>query len=84
MSAIEILKTNLLSPLVLAFLLGIFTKLVKSELSLPKDLYSTLSIYLLLALGLKGGVELSESTLQVIALPAFVTIALGCITPVSA
>ncbi|MBC7419262.1 MAG: sodium-dependent bicarbonate transport family permease [Bdellovibrio sp.] len=84
MTAIEILKTNLLSPLVLAFLLGIFTKLVKSELSLPKDLYSTLSIYLLLALGLKGGVELSESTFQVIAWPAFVTILLGCITPVSA
>ncbi len=84
MTALEILKTNLLSPIVLAFLLGIFTKLVKSELSLPKDLYSTLSIYLLLALGLKGGVELSESTFQVIAWPAFVTIALGCITPISA
>ncbi len=83
MTALEILKTNLLSPIVLAFLLGIFTKLVKSELSLPKDLYSTLSIYLLLALGLRGGVELSESTFQVIAWPAFVTIALGCITPVS-
>ena len=84
MTAFEILKTNLLSPLVLAFLLGIFTKLVKSELSLPKDLYSTLSIYLLLALGLKGGVELSESTFQVIAWPAFVTLLLGCITPISA
>ncbi len=84
MTAFEILRTNLLSPIVLAFLLGIFAKLVKSELSLPKDLYSTLSIYLLLALGLKGGVELSESTFQVIAWPAFVTIALGCITPVSA
>ena len=84
MTAFEILRTNLLSPIVLAFLLGIFAKLVRSELSLPKDLYSTLSIYLLLALGLKGGVELSESTFQVIAWPAFVTIALGCITPVSA
>lgn len=83
MTAFEILRTNLLSPIVLAFLLGIFAKLVKSELSLPKDLYSTLSIYLLLALGLKGGVELSESTFQVIAWPAFVTIILGCITPVS-
>ena len=84
MTALEILKTNLLSPLVLAFLLGIFTKLVKSELSLPKDLYASLSIYLLLALGLKGGVELSESTFQVIAWPAFVTLLLGCITPISA
>ena len=84
MATIDILKTNILSPIVLAFLLGIFARLVKSELSLPKDLYSSLSIYLLLALGLKGGVELSQSTFQAIAWPAGVTIALGCFTPVSA
>jgi len=84
MTVVEILKTNLLSPIVLAFLLGIVTKLIKSEFSLPKDLYSSLSIYLLLALGLKGGVELSESSVQAIALPALVTFALGCITPISA
>ena len=84
MTAFEILRTNLFSPIVLAFLLGIFAKLVKSELSLPKDLYSTLTIYLLLAIGLKGGVELSESSFEIIAWPAFATIALGCITPISA
>ena len=84
MTTIEILKANLLSPIVLAFFLGILTKVVRSELSLPKDLYSSLSIYLLLALGLKGGVELSESTVHSIALPAAATIFLGCFTPVSA
>ncbi len=84
MAAIEILKTNLLSPMVLAFLLGIVAKLLKSELTLPKDLYSSLSLYLLLALGLKGGVELSESSFQLIAYPALATIGLGIITPVSA
>ncbi len=83
-STIDILRLNLLSPLVLAFFLGITTKLMKSELTLPKDLYGSLSIYLLLALGLKGGVELSGSTLQVIALPAVATILLGVLTPVSA
>jgi hypothetical protein len=84
LSALDILRTNLLSPIVLAFLLGIFAKLIKSELSLPKDLYSSLSLYLLLALGLKGGVELSESSIHAIALPALATIGLGIITPVSA
>jgi uncharacterized protein len=83
LNAFEILRTNLLSPIVLAFLLGIVTKLIKSELSLPKDLYATLSIYLLLALGLKGGVELADSSFEVIAWPAFATILLGCITPIS-
>ena len=84
MTTLEILKSNILSPIVLAFLLGIVTKLLRSELSLPKDLYSSLSIYLLLALGLKGGVELSESSVHAIALPAAATILVGCITPLSA
>lgn len=84
MASFEVLKTNLLSPIVLAFMLGIVAKLIRSELSLPKDLYSSLTIYLLLALGLKGGVELSESTAQAIAWPAIATLALGCLTPISA
>ncbi len=84
MTTFDILRANLLSPIVLAFFLGIVTKLIRSELSLPKDLYSSLSIYLLLALGLKGGVELSQSTFQAIALPASATLLLGCFTPISA
>lgn len=76
MSTIEILKNNLVSPMVLAFFLGIVAKLLRSELSLPKDLYASLSIYLLLALGLKGGAELSESSIQVIAWPAAATLLL--------
>lgn len=84
MATLDILRANLLSPIVLAFALGIFSKLIRSELALPKDLYTTLSIYLLLALGLKGGVELSESSIHAIALPAIATFFLGCLTPVSA
>ena len=84
MSTFEILRLNLLSPLVLAFALGVFAKIFKSELSLPKDLYASLSIYLLLALGLKGGVELSQTTFLEIVWPAMATLLLGCLTPVSA
>lgn len=84
LATIDILRANLLSPIVLAFTLGIFAKLIRSELALPKDLYASLSIYLLLALGLKGGVELSQSSAQAIAWPAVATLFLGCLTPVSA
>ena len=80
----DILRANLLSPIALAFALGIVTKLIRSEFSLPKDLYTGLSIYLLFALGLKGGVELAHSGLTTIARPAAATILLGCITPVVA
>lgn len=84
LAAFDILKVNLISPLVLSFFLGVVAKLLKSELSLPKDLYASLSIYLLLALGLKGGVELSQSNLHSILLPILATLLLGCFTPVSA
>ena len=81
---LDVLRINLCSPLTLSFALGVFARLVRSELSLPRDLYTALSIYLLFALGLKGGVELSHSSLASISGPAMVTILLGCLTPVSA
>jgi len=50
----------MIDVVVLFFLLGVFARLVKSDLRLPEALYETLSIYLLLAIGLKGGIELSK------------------------
>ena len=46
---------NLLDPVVLCFVLGLIAGVAKSDLKLPEALYETLSIYLLLAIGLKGG-----------------------------
>jgi hypothetical protein len=76
-------QSNICSPMVLAFAFGIICRLIKSELAIPRDLYTTLSIYLLFALGLKGGVELSHSEWRQLLLPAVVTIVLGCLTPIS-
>lgn len=80
---LEVLRINLCSPLSLAFVLGIVSRLLRSELTLPRELYASLSLYLLLALGLKGGVELSHSSFSDILWPAAVTIGLGCLTPVT-
>lgn len=57
------------------FLLGVFAKLVGSDLRLPEALYETLSIYLLLAIGLKGGVELAGQPLASV-LPEVLSVAL--------
>lgn len=84
MSMLETLQNNLLSPLVLAFALGIAAKLIRSDLTLPKDLYTSISVYLLFALGLKGGVELTHAHFGEIYLPLSATICLGIITPLSA
>ena len=62
----SLLAQNLLSPIALAFALGVVAKLVRSEFSLPKDIYAGLGAYLLFALGIKGGVELAHSTFATI------------------
>jgi uncharacterized protein len=81
MSTWELLTTNLLSPVVLAFVLGLVATLLKSDLKLPEQLYTSLSIYLLLAIGLKGGVALSHSSMGDIWRPAVVTVAMGSAVP---
>jgi len=80
----DVLRLNLVSPLTLCFALGVFARVIRSQLALPRELYTSLSIYLLFALGLKGGVELSHSSLSQLAAPAAVTLLLGCLTPISA
>ena len=80
----ESLLSNFASPVVLAFALGIAAKLLKSDLEIPKPLYQGLSIYLLLAIGLKGGVELSKTSIDAFIGPASITLLLGVITPLIA
>ena len=63
------------------FLLGVLARLTKSDLRIPEALYETLSIYLLLAIGLKGGVELSKQPLAALAPQVAATIALGFAIP---
>lgn len=66
---------------VLFFLLGVFARLVKSDLRLPAALYETLSIFLLLAIGLKGGIELSRQALALLAPQVAACMALGFAIP---
>ena len=84
MTTLATLQANLLSPITLAFALGVVARLARSEISLPKELYTSLSIYLLLALGIKGGVELTHAEPGEIVWPVCVTLLLGCLTPITA
>ena len=53
--------TNLLDPSILFFIFGIFAGLIKSNLEVPAPISRFLSLYLLMALGLKGGFALNKS-----------------------
>lgn len=61
-----------LDPVVLFFLLGVAACLLRSDLRLPEAMYEGLSIYLLLAIGLKGGVELARHRGDVLAMTLLV------------
>ncbi len=73
----------MLDVVVFFFLLGVFARLVKSDLRLPEALYETLSIYLLLAIGLKGGIELSKQPLAALAPQVAACMALGFAIPLA-
>lgn len=84
MENLDLLLANLLSPIILAFVLGVIASLVRSDLRLPDALYNALSIYLLLAIGLKGGVELNKTPIGEFIGPALLTLFLGILTPIIA
>ncbi|PZD97643.1 sodium-dependent bicarbonate transport family permease [Paenibacillus sambharensis] len=77
----EIVLSNMGSPAVLFFGLGMLAVLIKSDLKIPGGLTETLSIYLLIAIGLKGGIELSNYPLSVLVKPLWAGILLGSIIP---
>ncbi len=62
--------TNLLDPAILFFVFGVIAGLVKSDLEIPASTARFLSLYLLMALGLKGGFALSASGLDASAMLA--------------
>jgi hypothetical protein len=60
---------NLLTPPVLFFFLGVIAVLVRSDLEIPAPLPKLFSLYLLLAIGFKGGLELQHSGISGPVLP---------------
>ncbi len=74
--------TSLLSAPVLAFALGLIAVAVRSDLRLPDALTQGLSIYLLLAIGLKGGVALRSTDASDLVVPLVLAVVIGLVTPV--
>lgn len=70
-----------LDIIILFFGLGAFAGLMRADLRLPKGLYESLSLYLLLALGLKGGMELVRFPLGDVLLQAVPVVAIGVLLP---
>jgi hypothetical protein len=76
---------NLLNPPILFFFLGILAVLIKSDLDIPQPIPKLLSVYLLLAIGFKGGAELAHSAVGPKMIFTLLTaVAMSFITPLYA
>ena len=82
--SLDLLTANLLSPVVLAFALGMIARGLRSDLEIPSAIQSYLSIFLLLAIGLKGGVALHQGAPDNLWLLLGVTIVAGIATAATA
>lgn len=61
MSFLDLAIQNLFSPVVLFFALGLFAALARSDLTVPESVAKTLALYLMMAIGFKGGAEVAAS-----------------------
>jgi hypothetical protein len=79
-----ILIDNLLSPIVLAFVLGMVAALIRSDLSIPEPVVRIMAIFLLFSLGLMGGQALAQVELGAIVGPIVLVAGLVLLLPLIA
>jgi hypothetical protein len=61
MAILDVFLQNLLSPAILFFVLGVVAGFLKSDLNVPDQISRYLAIYLMMAIGFKGGVAIAET-----------------------
>ncbi|MDA7705562.1 sodium-dependent bicarbonate transport family permease [Rickettsiales bacterium] len=61
MDILTIFLQNITSPPILFFILGVFAGFLKSDLDIPDQISSYLSIYLMMAIGFKGGAAIAAT-----------------------
>ena len=84
---LESLERNLLTPIPLCFVLGLVCTRIHGGIKIPKELYLSIAIFLLMSIGFIGGHELAheyqEHGVSTIWKPALATLVLGCLTPIT-
>ncbi|CAD6522349.1 conserved membrane hypothetical protein [metagenome] len=79
MDILGLIQANILTPVVLFFLLGIVAARIKSDLKMPDAISEFLPIYLLAAIGLHGGLEMRNTGFADMLIPMLVAIGLSLV-----
>ena len=79
MDILGLIQANLLTPVVLFFLLGIVAARIKSDLKMPDAISEFLPIYLLAAIGLHGGLEMRNTGFDSMLIPMLTAIGLSLV-----
>ena len=77
MAILELIQSNLFTPIVLFFIFGIIAARIKSDLKIPDAISEFLPIYLLAAIGLHGGIEMRNTGFETMLIPMLVAIGLS-------
>jgi len=77
MEILQLIQSNLLTPIILFFLFGIIAARIKSDLKIPEAISEFLPIYLLAAIGLHGGIEMRNTGFENMLIPMLAAIGLS-------
>lgn len=80
----SLLIENLISPVTLAFLLGILATVIRSDLEIPEPVIRIFAIFLLFSIGLQGGRELATADVSNMLGAVTVTAAIVLLIPLLA
>ncbi|MBY0484632.1 sodium-dependent bicarbonate transport family permease [Nitrosomonas sp.] len=73
-----------IQPVVLFFVFGVLAGVIKSDLKIPEALYKSLSIFLLIAIGFKGGVSMAKYEIMEVLPVALSMVVLSALIPLTA
>lgn len=79
MDILGLIQANILTPVVLFFILGIVAARIKSDLKMPDAISEFLPIYLLAAIGLHGGLEMRNTGFSDMLIPMLTAIGLSLV-----
>ncbi|MFW6035203.1 MAG: sodium-dependent bicarbonate transport family permease [Halothermotrichaceae bacterium] len=79
MISLEVALSNIMSPAIMFFILGVIATLIKSDLEIPNSMGTALTMFILISIGLKAGIAVSKTGILGVIVPVISSITVGII-----